>query len=344
MRSSHCTVGRELGVRYLLEGSVRKSANRVRIAGQLIDASSGAHLWADRFEGAIEDVFELQDRVTASVVGAIAPRLERAEIERARHKPTESLDAYDLLLRGQANLYKWTKEGTDEALRFFYKAIELDPDFSVAYAAAALSFCRPHRRSDWIINQGQEVAEVRRLARRAVQLGEEDATVLCDAGYALAYVGKELDDGVAFLDRALFINPNLASGWHFSGWVKVWFGDPDRAVECFAHAMRISPIDPRAFFLQEGMAHAHFFAGRYDDALTWARMALRDLPDSHAALRIGAASGALAGREAKSLMARLLEIDPGLRVSNFQNILGPYGHPEHPAKYAEALRRAGLPE
>ena len=133
-------VGRELGVRYLLEGSVRKSANRIRIAGQLIDASSGTHLWADRFEGAIEDVFELQDQVTASVVGAIAPRLQQAEIERARRKPTESLDAYDLLLRGMANSYKWTREGNEEALRLFYKAVELDPDFSAAYAAAASCF------------------------------------------------------------------------------------------------------------------------------------------------------------------------------------------------------------
>src|SRR5499426_3186015 len=128
-------VGRALGVRYLLEGSVRKSANRLRIAGQLIDASSGAHLWADRFEGTIEDVFELQDQVTGSVVGAIAPRLLQAEIERARRKPTESLDAYDLFLHGLASLYKFTKEGNEEALRLFYKVVELDPDYAAAYAA-----------------------------------------------------------------------------------------------------------------------------------------------------------------------------------------------------------------
>src|SRR5215475_13886274 len=135
-------VGSELGVRYLLEGSVRKSANRIRIAGQLIDASSGAHLWADRFEGAIEDIFELQDQVTGSVVGAIAPRLQEAEIERARRKPTENLDAYDLLLRGLANVYKWTRKGNEEALGLFHKAIEIDPNFSAAYAAAASCFSR----------------------------------------------------------------------------------------------------------------------------------------------------------------------------------------------------------
>jgi TolB-like protein/class 3 adenylate cyclase len=144
-------VGRELGVRYLLEGSVRKSANRVRIAGQLIDASSGVHLWADRYDGAHEDVFELPDQVTASVVGAIAPRLEQAEIERARRKPTESLDAYDFYLRGLANWYKRTREGTNEALRLFYRAIERDPDFAAAYAAAAMCFNR-RKPFSWTID------------------------------------------------------------------------------------------------------------------------------------------------------------------------------------------------
>src|SRR5215510_4234954 len=156
-------VGRELGVRYLLEGSVRISANRIRIAGQLIDASSGAHLWADRFEGTLEDVFALQDQVTANVVGAIAPRLRQAEIERARCKPTENLDAYDLFLRGLSNYYKWTRESTDEALRLYYKAIELDPDFSAAYAVAAMCFCT-RKSFGWVIDREKEIAEARVLA------------------------------------------------------------------------------------------------------------------------------------------------------------------------------------
>src|SRR5262245_24863602 len=339
-------VGRELGVRYLLEGSVRKSANRIRIAGQLIDAASGAHLWADRFDGAIEDIFDLQDRVTASVVSAIAPRLEQAEIQRARRKPTESLDAYDFFLRGLANVYEWrTREGNEEALRLFYKAIELDPDFSAAYAAAVACFARG-KTYDWVNDRQGEAAETRRLALRAVQLGKDDATVLCFAGYALAYVVGDLDDGAAFLDRALVINPNLAQGWSYSGWVKLWLGEPDRAIDHFMHAKRLSPMDLALSAMRAGTAHAHFFAGRYDEALTWAKMTLREVPNSHPALRIAAASCALAGRgeEAKSLMARLLEIDPALRISNFENVLGPYRHPEHPAKYADALRKAGLPE
>jgi len=337
-------VGRELGVRYLLEGSARKSANRIRIAGQLIDASSGTHLWADRFEGALKDIFELQDEVTASVVGAITPRLQQAEIERVRRKPTESLDAYDFFLRGLANAYKWTRASTDEALRLFYKAIELDPDFSAAYAAAAQCLSI-RKRSGWVIDRELEIAEAGRLARRAVQLGKDDATVLCMAGFALAYVARELEDGAAFLDRALLINPNLATGWHNGGWVKVFLGEPDQAIEYFARAMRLNPIDPTLFLMQAETAHAYFFAGRYDEALTWAKMALRELPDNHSGLRIAAASCALTGRdeEAKSLMARLLEIDPTLRVSTLKNMLGPHRQPELQAKYADALRKAGLP-
>ena len=262
-------VGRELGVRYLLEGSVRKSINRVRIAGQLIDVSSGTHLWADRFEGAIEDVFELQDQVTASVVGAIAPRLQQAEIERARRKPTEILDAYDLVLRGLANVYKRTREGNDEALSLFYQAIERDPDYAWAYALAARCFSR-RKAFGWVFDQEQEVAEARRLALRAVQFGKDDATALFSAGYVLAYVARELDDGAAFLDRALSLNPNLAMAWSASGWVKVYLGEPDRALERFAHAMRLSPVDPFLFGMQQGSAYAHFFAGRWRPR-TWCR-------------------------------------------------------------------------
>jgi len=338
-------VGRELGVRYLLEGSVRKSINRVRIAGQLIDVSSGTHLWADRFEGALEDVFELQDQVTARVVGAIAPRLQQAEMERARRKPTEILDAYDLVLRGCANVHKRTRDGNDEALSLFYQAIQRDPDYAWAYALAADCF-NTRKAFGWVINPEHEVAEARRLARRALRLGNDDASVLCFGGFALASVCKELDDGAAFLDRALLINPNLAFGWFVRGLVNVWLGELNQAVEHFAHAMRLAPLGPHLFFMQSGIAHAHFFASRYDEALTWAKMALRGLPDFHGSLRIAAASCALAGRddEAKRLIARLLEIDPALRISNLNNILGPYRHPEHLAKYADALRKAGLPE
>lgn len=158
-------------MRYVLEGSVRKAANRVRITGQLIDATTGGHLWADRFEGTLDDIFELQDQITASVIGAIAPQLERAEIERAKRKPTESLDAYDYYLRGMANLHQGTREAINEALSLFQKAIQFDPGFASAYGMAA--WCHFWRKvNGWMTDRAQEVAEGTRLARRAVELGK----------------------------------------------------------------------------------------------------------------------------------------------------------------------------
>src|SRR5262249_29091800 len=166
--------------------------------------------------------------------------------------------------------------------------------------------------SGWTIDRDREIAEVRRLARHLMQFRKSDETALSRVGYTLAYVAKELSDGVGLMDRALALNPNLASSWTLSGWSRLWLGETDLAIEHFARAIRLSPVDAAMFWMQDGIAHAHFFAGRYDEALAWARMALQDFPDSHAALRIGAASSALAGRcdEAKRLAARLREIDP----------------------------------
>jgi TolB-like protein/DNA-binding SARP family transcriptional activator len=338
-------VARELGVRYVLEGSVRKAASRVRIAGQLIDGSTGAHLWADRFEGALEDIFDLQDQVTASVVGAIAPRLEQAEIERAKRKPTESLDAYDYYLRGMASFYQTSREANSEALRLFLRAIELDPDFASAHGVAARCYVT-RKASSWMTDRGQEIAETARLARRAVELGRDDAAALAGGGIALAFVVGDLDDGAAFIDQALALNPNLAVAWFFSGWARIYLGEPDLAIEHLARAMRLSPLDPLIVWMQHATAHAHFFASRYDVASSWAEMALRALPDSHSALRIAAASHALAGRleQTQKMMARLRQLDPALRISNLRDILGPYRRPEDTARYEEGLRKAGLPE
>jgi adenylate cyclase len=338
-------VARELGVRYVLEGSVRKAASRVRIAGQLIDGATGAHLWADRFEGALEDIFDLQDQMTATVVGAIAPRLEQAEIERAKLKPTESLDAYDYYLRGMAGLYQRTRVSIDEALRMFYRAIEIDPDFASAHGMAAR--CYIYRKLDnWMTDREQEIAETARLARRAVELGRNDAAALSAGGEALAHVVGDLDDGVAFIDRALALNPNLVAAWFYSGWVRIFLGEPDLAIEHLARAMRLSPLDPHIVRMQAATAYAHFFAGRIDMASSWAGTALRDRPDYTTALRMVAVSNALAGRmdQARKALARLRQLDPALRVSNLRDTAGPFRRPEDVARYEEGLRRAGLPE
>jgi len=338
-------VGRELGVRYLLEGSVRKGASRVRIIGQLIDTATGAHIWADHFDGALEDIFDLQDRMTASVVGVIAPRLERAEFERARREPTENLDAYDCFLRGMEKVYQWNKDANDEALGLFYRAIELDPHFASAYGQA--TWCYAFRKANgWVIDREREVTETRRLAQRAVELGKDDAFALCWAGNALAYVAGELDDGVAFIDRALALNPNLARAWNLSGWARIWLGQPEIALDHLARAMRLSPLDPAAHATLSATAHAHFFVGRYDEASSWAAEALRANPSWTPALRIAAASHALAGRaeEATKACRRLQQLHPTLRVSNFRETLGPYRRPEDLARHEEGLRKAGLPE
>jgi TolB-like protein len=337
-------VGRELGVRYVLEGSVRNAANRVRITGQLIDAANGAHLWADRFDGAIDDVFDLQDRVTASVVGAIAPKKQQAEIESAKRKPTDSLDAYDHFLRGMACVHLGTRQDIDEALRLFYRAIELDRDFASAYGMAAWCFVW-RKVNGWIGNRAQEIAEAARLARGAVDLGADDAVALSAGGYTLAFVVHDLDAGSAFIDRALAVNPNLASAWQNSGWVKTFLGEPEEAIQRQTHMLRLSPLDPLSFRAQGGIAFAHFLAGRYDEASSWAEMALRQRPTFLAAIRELAAAQALAGRipEAQQTMARLRQLDPAMRVVNVKDWV-PLRRPEDLARLQDGLRKAGLPE
>lgn len=337
-------VGRELGVRYVLEGSVRAAAGRVRIIGRLIDATTGTHLWADSFEGKPEDIFELQDRVTASAVGAIAPELEKAEIERARRKPTASLDAYDYFLRGMAEVHKWKREANAEALRLFGKAIELDPGFAAAWGTAAR--CLSQRKAiGWVTDQAADAAEVRRLARRAAELGADDAVALATAGVGLAFVAGDTGDGAALLERSLELNPNLAMGWLFSGWTNVWDGDPEAALTQFAHAMRLSPHDPQIALMQAGTAYAHFFAGHDAEAVTWARTSVRTQPDGRIGTCILAASQASHGnaKAACDAMASLRRIDPALRLRNLSDFF-PLRRPEHLARLAEGLRRAGLPE
>ena len=333
-------IARELGVRYVLEGSVRKAGNRVRISGQLIDAATGSHLWADRFDGALDDIFDLQDQVTSSVVGAIAPKVEQAEIERAKRKPTESLDAYDHFLHGMANLYRSTREANIEAVASFSRATDLDPTFASAYGMAAR--CYDQRKlNGWVTDSGKESAEVARLARKVTEHGWEDAVALCSAGIAVAYVVNDLDHGAALIDRALLLNPNLAAAWSLSGWIKVCLCEPDAAIERVTRAMRLSPHDPFSFDMQTTMAFAHFTAGRYTEALSWAEAAVRRQPNFSPALRILAASNAMLGRkdQARNAASRALDLNPEFRISDVRI------HPDATTggfgRYQEGLRRRG---
>jgi TolB-like protein/tetratricopeptide (TPR) repeat protein len=337
-------VGHELGVRYVLEGSVRKAGNRIRIAGQLIDAETGAYLWADRFEGAFEDIFDLQDHVTSSVVGAIAPKLQHEEIKRARRKPTENLDAYDYYLRGLAKA-RWSKKSANsEALQLFYKAIELDPHLACAHGMAAYCYVR-RKALGWMGERVQESAEAVRMARQAVHLGGDDPVALYAGGYALAFVAHQFDDAAAYMDRGLTINPNLAQAWMFSAWLRVWRGEPNPALEHAAHAMRLSPLDPSMYAMHGAMAYAHFLAGRYDMASSSAETAMRDNPAFLLTICVSVASNALAGRlqSAQKGIAQALECNPDLRASNLED-LAPFRRAEDLAAFAKGLRQAGLPE
>jgi TolB-like protein len=268
-------VGRALGVRYLLEGGVRKSPNQVRIAGQLIEASTSRQLWADRFDGAPENIFNLQDQVTANVVGAIAPMVEQAEIERARLKPTENLGAYDFFLRGVAKAHQQTDAAISEALKLFYKAIELDGGFGSAYGRAAYCFVL-RQVFLWMTDPAGERAETARLARRAAETGWDDALALARAGHALATSVGDLDRAAAMIDRARNLNPNLAIAWYASGWLRNLLGEPETAIEHMAYAIRLSPRDPETCRMQAGMGFALFLLNRYDEALDWAQTAHSD--------------------------------------------------------------------
>lgn len=337
-------IGRELAVRYVLEGSVRKAGNRIRIAGQLIDAETGAHLWADRFDGAIEDIFDLQDQVTSKVVGAIAPMLQREEIRRARRKPTENLDAYDYYLRGLAIVRRWTREANGEALELFCKAIQLDPSLACAYGMAGWCYIQRKARR-WMIDREQETAEATRLGWKAVHLGTDDPAAMCMGAYVLAFIANEFDDAIEFVDRGLAINPNLAQAWNIGAWVRIFRGEPDLVLDYTARAMRLSPVDPSNYSVHAAVSYAHFLSGHYDTASSWAEKALRDNPDFLLAICMSAACNALTGHlePARKAIARARECNPDLRISNLKD-LAPFRRAEHVALFADGLREAGLPD
>ena len=334
-------VGRELGVRYVLEGSVRKAGNRVRITGQLVDAATANHIWADRYDSTLEDIFDLQDRVTSSVIGAISPQLERAEIERAQRKPTESLQAYDYYLRALASFYKFTREAHLEALKLTEIASGIDPEFAAAYALGAR--CYLQRKSfGWSTDAAQERIEARQLARRAIELDQDDPSVLATAGHALAYVANEVEEGAALLARAINLDANLLTARLWSGWVNLWLGNEDAAIEQFKIALRLSPLDPLIFNAQTGLAFAYFSAGRNEDASSWAATALRQQPKFVGAHLVMMACHAMSGqvKEAREVCARAMQLDPTLRISGFTY----RRRPEDIEKFANAYRIAGMPE
>ena len=336
-------VGRELGVRYVLEGSVRKAGNKVRITGQLIEVSTNAHLWADRFDGGLEDIFDLQDQITASIVGAISPKLEDAEIALARKKPTHNLNAYDFYLRGLASLYQFTKEGHKQSMPLLRKAVELDPNFALAQAAIA-GWYISGKAFAWIKIGDRGIVEADQLARRLLRLSNDDARVLAYAGQALTYVVGNLKEGAPVLDQAIRLDPNLAVARLWGGGAKMYLGELDAAIEHFQHAVRLSPLEPRTFLAYSGLASAHFLAGRYEKALECATTGIRRWPNFVALQRIGAACCAKSGHveDAKRAWLVALQLDPTQRISNLRSQT--LFRKDDFEKFAEAYRIMGMPE
>ncbi|WP_246732315.1 tetratricopeptide repeat protein [Bradyrhizobium yuanmingense] len=310
------------------------------MTAQLIDVSTDAHIWADKFDSEFEDIFDLQDRLTSSVIGAISPKLERAEIERAQRK----LRAYDYYLRAQFSLYQNTRKGNAEALRLAKIAISLDPSYALAYAFAA-NILGQRKAFGWVVDAAQERVEARRFVEQAIQLDKDDPLVLAIVGQQYSFVLEEPEKGVALLTRAVALDPNLVEARNWSGWGNLYLGNVDLAIEQFSAALRLSPLDPRLFLPQTGMAYAHFFAGRYEDCLSWATRAVQNQPNFPGAQRAVIAGLANAGRilEARRACDAYLQADPLFCISGFMN-KAVFRRPQDIDKLERALRIAGVPE
>jgi TolB-like protein/class 3 adenylate cyclase len=342
-------VGRELGVRYALEGSVRKVGTRIRITGQLIDAADGRHLWADRFDGALEDVFDLQDRVTSSVVGVIAPRVEQAEMERTRGKPAGNLRAYDLLLRAQALMRTRGRSELEEALRLLRRAVELDPAY--ARALANLSLCC------WIfIAQGfghrdhPVVADIVQAGQKALALDSLDAEVVVIAANAVGVPGGDVETAVGLIERALGLNPNTAEAFRVGAILYGYLGQVEKAIEYQQRADRLNPIYA-GWNGSIGYVIAYFGAGAHEKVLEWTGRILGERPNAAAPLRYRAASLALVGRvdEARRIVARILEQTPNYTVAEVRrhhefDMNSPFKVEGVSESLYRGLRLAGLPE
>jgi adenylate cyclase len=328
-------VGRELGVRYVLEGSVRRAGGRVRITAQLIEAEGSAHLWADRFDGPLEEVFELQDNVALSVAGVIESAVQAAEIRRSAERPTSDLTAYDLYLRALPDCLSWDDGRVRAALARLEQAIERDPQFGPALGFAAV--CN-HALGRYGGGKGTEAHRraALDLAHRALQASPGDAGVIANAAFMLGSLGEDIKPAIALVDRALELNPSFARGWGISAWLRMWAGQPDVAVEHWQTSIRLSPRDrnltePVLFGL------AHFFRRRFDDAITFFLTALANMPRNPEVHRDLAACYALTGRleEARQILDRLRTITPVI----FPHIVS-FRDPEHRELFLSGLRLA----
>jgi adenylate cyclase len=329
-------VGRELGVRYVLEGSVRKAGQRVRITSQLIDAVTDAHLWADRFDGSLEEIFELQDKVAVSVAGVIEPTLQAAEVRRSVERPTIDLTAYDLYLRALAPLKSGEKELYVQGLDMLGHAIERDPQYGPALALAAFGHAALHV-SDWTDDPVASRREGIQLARQALRVGGDDPSVLGNVAYVFGYFGEDIDAAIELADRALTLNPSFAQGWHLSGWLRLWVGQPELAISHFEISLRLSPNARRAnIFMSIGLGH--FFARQFDTAVAMLLRSLQEVSGWAPTYRFLAACYAHMGRlnDAREIVGRLQAITPLIVPKDATQ----WRNPEHREFYLSGLRLA----
>jgi TolB-like protein len=334
-------VGRELGVHYVLEGSVRKAGDRVRITGQLVDAATGAHLWAERYDRQSEDIFALQDEITLSVVGAIEPNLRLAEIARVKRKRPDSLDAYDLALQAQPDVYARMPEPSRKALVLLERALALDPTYALAHAYAAQCHHSIFLRGG--LHEENRTASIRH-AEEAVAYGHDDALALTFAGFAIGMDKHDRDAAFALFDAALAISPSSAVTYIQGSVILALGGDADRAIEWAQRSLRLSPFDPWRSSAFLSLALAHFHRGQFEEAAAAAHKAIQSGPGfsiAHAAL---AASLAKLGRieEARAAAARVLELQP---MFSYRRYLSGSGcAPALGVSLGEAFAAAGLPE
>jgi adenylate cyclase len=335
-------IGRELGARYVLEGSVRRSGERIRITAQLVDAASGVHLWAEHYDGVMADVFDLQDRITTSVVGSIQPSIRAAEIERARRKRPESLDAYDLVMRSLPYVWALEFEANKEATRLIDKALLLDPGYPLALSLAA--WCRGQRIVyNWSKNVQEDKRETLRQAQAAAAIAHDDPFILTVLGAALT-ITREYQRAESMLERSLTLDPNSAWAWNRSGWLHNYQHDPEVAIQHFERSLRLSPYDPMAFNCDMGIGCAHFIAKRYDQAAQWQEKGLMAKPSAAWIHRTLAPSYALAGDldKGRDSVGELVKNYPGITISDI--IAAMAFSKEAMSRFAEGLRLAGLAE
>jgi adenylate cyclase len=334
-------VGRRLGVRYVLEGSVRKASGKVRITGQLIDAITGAHIWADRFERDLTDIFALQDEVTVAVVSVIEPKLLQTEIAMAARRRPDNLTAYDCYLRAMQQFYLTTREGHAEAIRLAHRALELDPRFGLVAALAGV--CHMFNVLwGYAVDPQFDRQEAIRLLHLALSVDDADPDTLAWAAVISAYMVDDSESAIELADRAVMLNPNSYSAWSSRGWIYKIAGQPEEAIRSLERAIRTSPVDPTLHLTFVGMGFAFIELGRFDEAIVAATKAQRRSPSYSAAYRCLASAFAHLGRDAvaREAAARALEVDPAFTISTWIA----RGGQSNSKLLIEGLRKAGLPE